>query len=190
MANTAKLLLLVLPVSFVSYYVGRNGAIQTHLAFREHEIGGRAVTSPLGDQFRAGPSIYVPAYSHIYVENGQGSLLTVTLSVRNVSPDRRIVLDAVDYYDTSGERVRRYLESPLELAPLETAEFLVVEDDTLGGSGANFMVQWRGQSGIPPPLTEAIMVGKTGAGMISFGRAGIPVPGTAAPVRAAASANR
>ena len=81
-------------------------------------------------------TVYVPAYSHLNKTKDKRNLYAITLSVRNIDPTSEITLSHVDYYDTSGHRVRRYVASPMKLAPLETAEFFVEMSDDVGGSGA------------------------------------------------------
>ena len=173
LVNLAKILLLVLPVAFLSYGLGRYGSIQYRLEHREPGSSGHAISAESASEFERGMPIYVPAYSHIYVEDGRGTLLTVTLSARNTSQEHGIVLERVDYFDTTGSLVRSYLEEPIRLAPLETAEFLVKASDTSGGSGANFIVDWRARAGSPRPMVEAVMVGLTGSGLFSFARDGV-----------------
>ena len=177
LVNLAKILLVAVPVVIFAYFLGRRGSIEYNLAYREPTVVGSAITAAEAARFAPGRPFYVPAYSHIYVEDGHGTLLTVTLSVRNVSRDSEIVIERVDYFDTKGDRGRAYLTQPLLLAPLQTAEFLVKAADTLGGAGANFMVDWRRRPGTNPPLVETIMVGRTGAGVISFSGAGVMVQG-------------
>ena len=133
-------------------------------------------------------TVYVPAYSHI-VRGGPGvrpMMLSVLLSVRNVDSSSVVTLTHVDYFDTSGHRVRRYLEAPRDLRPLETAEFLVSTADEVGGSGANFLVYWEGPSDAHSLLTETVMVGNLGAGYMAFTSRGVeldrrPEPGTFGP---------
>lgn len=185
LVNLAKILLVAVPVVVFAYFLGRRGSIEYNLAYREPISAGSAISATEAARYAPGRALYVPVYSHIYVEDGQGTLLTVTLSVRNVSLDREIVLERVDYFDTTGERVREYLTEPILLAPLQTAEFLVKAADTLGGSGANFMVDWRRLPGTNPPLVEAIMVGRTGAGVISFSRPGVMLQRRSSPSTAA-----
>jgi hypothetical protein len=84
-----------------------------------------------------------------------------------------VTLTHVDYFDTSGHRVRRYLDAPRDLRPLETAEFFVTTSDEVGGSGANFLVYWEGPSDAHALLTETVMVGTMGAGYMSFTSRGI-----------------
>lgn len=118
-------------------------------------------------------TVYVPAYSHLPKRGTQRTLLSILLSVRNVDSSAVVTLTHVDYYDTSGHRVRRYLRKPRRLRPLETAEFSVDVLDEAGGSGANFLVYWEGPAGAHPLLTEAVMVGHLGAGYVGFTSRGV-----------------
>ena len=120
-------------------------------------------------------TVYVPAYSHVPSgpEMEQQSLLSILLSVRNVDSTATITLTHVDYFNTSGHRVRRFLKTPRILRPLETAEFTVASRDTTGGSGANFLVYWEGPPNAHPLLTEAVMFGHLGAGYLSFTSRGV-----------------
>lgn len=118
-------------------------------------------------------NVYVPAYSHIGSPAGRQTLLAVTLSVRNVDPSSTVTLREVDYFDTSGHRVRRYLRAPQRLRPLETAEFFVETLDEAGGSGANFLVRWEGPPDAHALLTETVMIGHAGAGYLSFTSRGV-----------------
>ena len=128
-------------------------------------------------------TVYVPAYSHLPQHTKPTRrLLSILLSVRNVDSAASVTLTHVDYFDTSGHRVRRYLETPRSLRPLETVEFLVETDDDVGGSGANFLVYWEGPSDAHPLLTEAVMWGNLGQGYVSFTSRGVeldrrPEPG-------------
>ena len=78
LANLAAIMLVLLAVAVVGYYLGRHGAIEYNLEYREPTTTGSPLTAELEQGFVAGVPIYVPAYSHIYVEDGQGTLLTVT----------------------------------------------------------------------------------------------------------------
>lgn len=119
-----------------------------------------------------GQTLYVPAYSHIYHQNGRSYLLTVTLSVRNTDPDHEIVVSSVRYYNTEGQFVRNHLEQPRRLGPLATAEFLVERDDKSGGSGANFLVEWVAEQPVTAPMVETVMIDTLGQQGISFARVG------------------
>ncbi len=118
---------------------------------------------------------YVPAYSHVPGGNraADDELMAVLLSVRNVDSRAEVKLTQVDYFDTSGHRVRRYLATPQVLRPLETADFAVDTYDRTGGSGANFLVYWEAPSDVHPLLTETIMMSRGGSTRVAFTSRGV-----------------
>lgn len=117
-----------------------------------------------------GQTIYVPAYSHIYSgDREKPFLLTVTLSIRNIDPNHSIQVARVDYHETQGDLLRKYLEKPLTLKPLESVRYVVPQSDSSGGSGANFIVKWRSEKQpVNPPIVETIMIGTQIQQGISF----------------------
>lgn len=120
-------------------------------------------------------TVYVPIYSSIYLGRDikQNMVeLAATVSIRNVSAHHPLVLNFVHYYDSAGRQIREYVNSPSELAPLATVEFVIQETDTAGGPGANFLVQWRGSADIDEPVIEAVMIGQSGNAGFSFTSAG------------------
>lgn len=116
-----------------------------------------------------GQTVYVPAYSHIYIGNReQPFLLTVTLSIRNIDAKHPVTITAADYYDTEGKRIRKYLEQPVSLGPWESIRYVVPQKDKSGGSGANFVVEWNSKKAVNPVLVETIMIGAESQQGISF----------------------
>jgi len=116
-----------------------------------------------------GQTIYVPAYSHIYSGNReQPFLLTVTLSIRNIDPKHQIKITIVDYYETQGKLLKKYVEKPVILNPLESLRYIIPERDKAGGSGANFIVEWKSDKFVNPPIVESIMIGTQNQQGISF----------------------
>lgn len=114
-------------------------------------------------------TIYVPAYSHIYSGNKETPfLLTVTLSIRNIDPKHQIKITVVDYYETQGKLLKKYLEKPVILNPLESLRYVIPERDKAGGSGANFIVEWKTDKFVNPPIVESIMIGTQSQQGISF----------------------
>jgi hypothetical protein len=113
--------------------------------------------------------VYVPAYSHIYSgDKEKPFLLTVTLSIRNIDPAHQIKITRVDYYETQGKLLKKYIDSPISLNPLESLRYVIPERDKSGGSGANFIVEWQSDKRVNMPIIESIMIGtKSGQG-ISF----------------------
>jgi hypothetical protein len=116
-----------------------------------------------------GQMLYVPAYSHIYAGNRElPLLLTVTLSIRNVDPKHSITIISVDYYGTKGKFLRKYLDQAITLSPLEATRYIIPQKDKSGGSGASFLVKWKSDEFVNPPLIESIMIGAEAQQGISF----------------------
>lgn len=114
-------------------------------------------------------AVYVPAYSSIRIGSGKTTLdLATTLSIHNVSDSAPLVLERIDYYDTAGSLVERYLPKPIAIRPFGTIEIFVAKEDTRGGAGANFLITWAGISAMPDPVVETVMIGSIGTNSYSF----------------------
>lgn len=121
-----------------------------------------------------GQTIYVPIYSHIYHQDKKQTFnLAATLSIRNTDLNNAIVIISVQYYDSDGKLVRKYIENPIEIAALASTDFFVDTTDTSGGSGAKFIVEWVAQTEVSQPVIEAVMIGsgfQQGISFVSLGR--------------------
>lgn len=114
-------------------------------------------------------TLYVPAYSHIYIRDAERSMnLATTLSIRNASQDSPILLSAVEYYDSSGNHVRSYLDTTRTLDPLASTHVVVEMGDIRGGVGANFIVRWHAENPVYPPIVESVMITTASTQGISF----------------------
>ena len=116
-----------------------------------------------------GQTVYVPVYSHIYTGNRERPFnLAVTLSIRNTDPATTITIEAVDYYDSAGKLIKRYLETATSLNKMASVRYVVKEGDVSGGSGANFIVKWKAAEQVNAPIIEAVMIGAQSQQGISF----------------------
>ena len=116
-----------------------------------------------------GQTVYVPIYSHIYSGvKGRPFDLAATLSIRNTNPQNSITLVTVKYYDSEGRLVEDYLKKPKLLKALVSTRYIITEDDKSGGSGANFIVVWKTEQKVNPPIIEAVMIGTHSGQGISF----------------------
>jgi hypothetical protein len=118
-------------------------------------------------------AVYVPAYSHIYHGDREVPFyLTITLSIRNTDPAHPIKILSVDYFDTDGKMIQRYLEGEVKLSPMGSTRYVVKESDKSGGSGANFVVKWKSETGVTEPILETVMVSTATQQGISFSSRG------------------
>ena len=116
-----------------------------------------------------GQSVYVSIYSHVYSGiKARPFDLVAILSIRNTDINQPVTIVSVKYYDTEGNLLKEYLDEPLQLKALASTRYIVKEDDKAGGSGANFIVKWKSDRKITPPIIEAVMIGTHSGQGISF----------------------
>ncbi|EME68180.1 hypothetical protein H261_19838 [Paramagnetospirillum caucaseum] len=128
-----------------------------------------------------GQSLYVPVYSHISHGNldGRGKpselLLSSMLSLRNTDPAQSITVTSARYYDTAGKLLREYLPKPLVLGPMGSSELFVEHKDKTGGSGANFVVEWKADRAVNVPVIETVNAYFFGTQSVAFTSPGRPI---------------
>ena len=120
-------------------------------------------------QFSDGEIVYVSVYSNVYSGPRKKPFeLAVMLSIRNTDPTDPITILKVDYYNSHGTMIDRYIREPLELSPLASKVFYIKEYDKRGGSGANFIVKWTSANKVNQPIIEALMLGLASGQGLSF----------------------
>lgn len=126
---------------------------------------------PDASELTAKGTIYVPAYSRVYgAASGEHKLLALstTLRIDNTSATKPLVIERIEYYETSGKLVQSYLTEPLALRPFGTVEIVIPAEDDRGGVAANFIVAWAGAGPIAEPMVEAVMIGSQDNTSYSF----------------------
>lgn len=116
-------------------------------------------------------TVYVPVYSHIYADSrfkNKPFQLTAIISIRNTDLHIPFTLEQVDYYDSHGKLLQHYLKKPITVPPLASTRYIVPESDTLGGSGAKFIVSWSSKTPVTEPIIEGVMIGTKMQQGISF----------------------
>jgi len=113
--------------------------------------------------------LYVPIYSDIYIDQqNQKTLLAATLSIRNTSYNDSLFISTIDYFNTSGNLVKSFIDNPISIPPMATINYVIEKEDDTGGPGANFIVKISSTNKSIKPLIQAIMIGQTGNKAFSF----------------------
>ena len=117
-------------------------------------------------------TVYVPVYSKIYCEVGSKSiLLTATLSIRNTSYTDTVFINSIEYF-RAGKRETSYHDKTLVLGPMQSIDYVIDREDTKGGTGANFMIQWGASRNIKP-IFQCVMISTSGQHGLSFTTEGV-----------------
>ncbi len=125
----------------------------------------------------SGETVYVPAYSSVFHGELKSEMsIAVTLSIHNTDMKNRIIIEVINYYNTSGRIIRNYIDKKrIILNPLQTYNLGVREKDTSGGVGANFIVKWNAAVKTNRPVIETVMIGTKGQQGISFTSRGVVI---------------
>jgi hypothetical protein len=128
----------------------------------------RVIVEKLLDSLKNG-STYLSIYSQIYsLSEHLTHNLTATVSIRNTSTTDSIYLTNATYYNTHGHLIRSYIKKTVYLSPLETIAIVIEEKDKEGGTGANFIFDWKTKTATSEPLFEGIMISTSGQQGLSF----------------------
>lgn len=127
----------------------------------------KAVINP-ADSLTHGKS-YLSVYSQVYTftENQKNSV-TATVSMRNVSESDTIFVLRADFFNTEGKKLRSYFDFPIAIVPMETIEIVIPQEDNEGGTGSNFIFEWKTPKNSPEPLFEGVMCSMQGTQGFSF----------------------
>ena len=136
--------------------------------FKEVNWNLRTATLKPIDSLETGKS-YLSIYSQIYsLSQHKKYNLTAMVSLRNTSETDTIYLLKADYYDTHGKLIKPYIERPVYLLPMETLDIVINEADVSGGTGSNFILDWKTPKNCSEPIFEAVMSSTVGSQGLSF----------------------
>jgi len=161
------LLLKLLTLSFLLFILSCEEKPQKIEIFQENWERRKANIDSL-NTLEFGKS-YLSIYSQFYSFSQKSKYnLTVMVSLRNTSDKDSIYILNSNYYNTEGEKIRTYFDFPIALAPLETVEIVINSMDIEGGTGSNFIFEWKKKIDSPEPIFEAVMNSKQGTQGIAF----------------------
>jgi hypothetical protein len=139
----------------------------------DHDWSAREVPLKTQDSLEKGTT-YLSIYSQIYSKSqNKTHNLTAMASLRNTSEQDTVFITRAEYFDSKGNAIRNYVVKPIYLAPLETLDIVIVEPDTAGGTGANFIFDWQTTKGSSEPFFEAVMsstLGQQGLSLTTQGK--------------------
>ena len=129
----------------------------------------------LDDSLISGAS-YLSVYSQIYSTTEHKTHdLTATVSIRNINKRDTIFVKNAKYFDTKGNLIRTYFESPIFVKPMQTIEIVIEEKDKSGGTGANFVFDWLVSKSANAPYFEGVMITTYGQQGLSFTTQGVVI---------------
>ncbi|PKA96894.1 uncharacterized protein DUF3124 [Flavobacteriaceae bacterium MAR_2009_75] len=158
-------LLLVASIMFVGCDFEQEKEISS---FNPENWSKRKVNLKAKNSLEYGKS-YLSIYSQIYsLSEHKTHNLTAMVSMRNTSDQDTLYILKAEYFDTHGKSIRTYFDHAIYLAPMETTEIIIDEVDVSGGTGSNFVFEWKIPQDSPEPLFEGVMNSTVGQQGLSF----------------------
>lgn len=90
------------------------------------------------------------------------------MSLHNPNRNYEIFIDKAVYYNTHGDPIRTYFDKTIFIKPMETVQIVIDGIDSEGGTGANFLFDWKKKINSNDPIFEAVMITNYGQQGISF----------------------
>lgn len=135
----------------------------------------RTINNKLSDSLISGTS-YLSVYSQINsLTEDRTHDLTATISMRNTNRRDTLFILKAEYFNTTGDLIRSYFNKPIFIGPMETVEIIIDEIDKEGGTGANFLMEWKINQTSNEPLFEGVMISTSGQQGLSFTTHGIKI---------------
>ncbi len=115
-----------------------------------------------------GQTFYVPSYTSHMV--GTHSLdVKPVIFLHNIDQNNPINIVRIDFYNTDGKLVEKYLQNPQKLNA-NSATRINVKERLAGeeGLGAHFIIQWQAEKKVVAPIVEVWLIGAVGSRGYSF----------------------
>ncbi len=115
-----------------------------------------------------GQTLYVPSYTSIMAGTHSFDAKPVVF-IHNADQNNPINLVRIDFYNTDGKLVEKYLQQPQKLQA-NAATRINVKERIPGeeGSGAHFIIQWQADHKVVEPLVQTWFVGAVGTRGYSY----------------------
>ena len=174
MKNRIKILIFCITTLLLNSCIDQNPNLNKS---GEDELKSLVVVEALDkEQIHFNDIIYVPIFSDIYIDKTNPEhLLTSTLSIRNTSLNDTLYISKIDYYNTEGSLVKKFIDKTISLNTMGTVNYVIEREDKSGGSGANFIIELNAKSSDIKPLIQAITIGELNNKAFSFSTDGYSI---------------
>jgi hypothetical protein len=115
-----------------------------------------------------GQTLYVPCRTSFLGADHSFDVKS-TIFIHNTDQNNQITIVRIDFYNTDGKLVEKYLQQPLKL-DANAATRIIVKERLAGeaGSGAHFIIQWQAENKVVEPLVEIWLFSAVGTRGHSF----------------------
>ena len=129
-------------------------------------------------ELTTGYAIYVPIYRcfyQIYGSTRDAYSLTSTACIHNTDPKQAIKVLSIDYYNSSGKLVKKFLDEPITIKPWNSKEITIQPSTEQEDFGGNLIIRWKSDQPANSPVVEVLMTGQILNRGVSFTTRGVEV---------------
>jgi hypothetical protein len=129
-------------------------------------------------ELTTGGTIYVPIYRsfyQIYGSTRDAYSLTSTACIHNTDPKQAIKVLSIDYYNSSGKLVKKFLDEPITINPWSSKEITIEPSKESEDFGANLIIRWKSDHPANSPVADVLMTGQVLNRGVSFTTRGVEV---------------
>jgi hypothetical protein len=115
-----------------------------------------------------GQTLYLPI-STSYMAGDYAFDVRASVFIHNTDSNHAINIVRMDFYDTSGKLVEKYLQQPLKLNPA-AGTYVRIKNPLTGEEGtvAHFIIQWQAETKVNEPIVRGLMLGSSGTRGYTF----------------------
>ena len=115
-----------------------------------------------------GQTLYIPSPTSFMA--GTHSLnVRATVFIHNADPNNAINITGIDFYNSGGKLVEKYLTQPLQLNALSATRVNVKQPlEGEDGMASHFVIQWQSEHKVVEPSIEGWFTGVSGTRGFSF----------------------
>ena len=115
-----------------------------------------------------GQTLYIPSYTSFVIGTFSFNV-RATIFIHNTDPNNSINITRIDFYNTSGKLMEKYLQQPLKLNPLAATRIAVKKPlEGEEGMAAHFIIQWQAENKVVEPLVHGVFTGVSGTRGFSY----------------------
>lgn len=115
-----------------------------------------------------GQTLYIPSPTS-FMAGTYSFNVRATVYIHNTDPTNAINITGIDFYNSGGKLVEKYLTQPLKLKALEATRVNVKQPlEGEDGMAAHFVIQWQSEHKVVEPLIYCWFIGVSGTRGVSF----------------------
>jgi len=115
-----------------------------------------------------GQTLYIPSPTS-FMAGTHSVNVRATVFIHNTDPTNAITITGIDFYNSGGKLVEKYVTEPVKLNALAATRVNVKQPlEGEDGMAAHFVIQWQSEHKVVEPLIDGWFTGVSGTRGFSF----------------------